>query len=289
MRFRSWINIALLLAVAIVATAIFILRDGGRLDPAPLTALEPGDVSHFDVEYADDRPSLRVESGPEGWQMVEPIERPARSARIVRVLSFLNDRIDACYADSDDRRADFGLDAPSITLRIDDVAVHFGERTADGRRYVRSGERLCIIDDTAYPLLADGPRGVAVLSVIAHDGDLVAIRTPAAAAADPDAAGDWDFTDGEGAGQRWAVRWRSASISEFDFDPPDENLGEVEIETRGDEETHVHRWRIAMQPGEEDDNDLVLIPESHDHGLRISRSDAAGLITPPPRVEDGLN
>lgn len=284
MRFRSWTNIALLLAVAVLVTAFFLLRDGDRLQPASLTDLDPAAVTGFSVRYADGRPAMRVEERDEGWHLVEPIDRPARSARIVRILSFLNDRSDACYALSDERLADFGLDEARLVLGANGAEVEFGDRAPDGRRYVRSGERLCLVDDVAYPLLSQGADAVAVLGLLPGNGDPVAIRTPEAAATDPDGDGEWEFERGEGAGKRWAVRWRATSATGLDLDPPADDLGQAIVEL---EDGTVHRWRIAVRAGEE--TDLVLVPEGRDYGLRIPRDEALGLIEPPQRVEDGLN
>ncbi len=284
MRTRSWTNIALLLAVAIVATAIFLLRDGDRLDPAPLTELEPSAITGFEVQYSDNRPELILRGDGESWRILEPVNREARSGRIVRILSFLDDRIDACYQRSEERMTEFGLDAPDLTLVVDGVEIEFGDRTADGRRYVGAGERLCLVDDVAYPLLAGGATEIAVLALLPRGEQPIAIEGPTAHAVDPQARDEWEFIEGEGAGHRWAVRWRSAHLSDFDMDPPDDDHGEIRIELANGQ---VQRWRIAAEAGEE--SDLILVPEGADYGLVIARDEAAGLVAPPERVEDGLN
>ena len=284
MRTRSWTNIALLLAVIVVAAAIFLLRDGDRLDPAPLTEIEPSAVTGFEVHYADDRPTLQLRGERDTWRIVEPFNRPARTARVVRILSFLDDRIDACYERSDERLAEFGLDAPELTLVIDDVEVDFGDRTQDGRRYVGAGERLCLIDDTAFPLLNAGPSEIAVRALLPSEATPVAIEGPTAHAVDPQARDEWEFEEGEGAGQRWSVRWRSTNVSGFEMDPPDDDLGRMRVELA---DGRVERWRIAVEPDEE--RDLILVPEGEAYGLVIARDEAAGLIEPPPEVEDGLD
>ena len=283
MRFRSWINIALLIAVALVATAMFLLRDAGRLEPQALTALDPATVTQVEVDYHDDRPAMRLRGDGGNWQVVEPITRPARSARMVRVLSFLNDRVDSCYADNEDRRAEFGVDQPGLTLAVDGVEIEFGDRTQGGRRYVGIDERLCVVDDVAYPLLSEGLSAIAVMSLLPSDSTPVSIRAPAVEAVDPDGDDSWEFETGEGAGQRWSVRWRSTNAAGFELDPPDDDYGEVAIELA---DGGSLRWRIAAEPGEE--QALILVPEGHDYGLLIEPADAAGLIRPPQLVEDGL-
>lgn len=283
MRFRSRTNIALLIAVALVATAMFLLRDAGRLAPQMVTEIDPASVTAFEVRYSDGRPTMRVSGGSSGWRVVEPINRPARSARIVQLLSFVDDRVDSCYADSEDRRADFGLEQPRLTLAIDDIDIGFGDRTQGGRRYVSVEDRLCVVDDVAYPLLAEGLDAIAVMSLLPGNAVPVRIRAPGVEAADPDGDDNWEFDSGEGAGQRWSVRWRSTSASGFDLDPPTDDYGEITIDLAAGGSLS---WRIATEPAQ--DRELILVPAGRDYGLRIEPADAAGLIEPPRLVEDGL-
>lgn len=282
MRFRSWINIALLLAVAVVATVIYQTFQGGRLGPAPLTEAKPEEVESFSVEYTDDRPTMRLRGDDDGWRIVEPFERGARESRVVRILSFIDDRIDSCYEPSEERRAEFGLDESDLALRVGERTIEFGDRTQDGRRYVGTQDRYCLIDDTAYPLLANGAQGIAANELVTSGRTPVAIRTPAAEASQED--DDWSFDDGSGSGERWAVRWRSANASGFETDPPADDFGQVEIEF---DDGPSQRWRLASDP--EAGGDLILVPEGHDYGVRIAEQDQRGLVEPPPEVEDGLD
>jgi len=282
MRFRSWTNIALVIAVAIIATLIYRSYQSDRLGPQALTDLEPDQVRRFEVRYTGDQPDLELRGDNDGWRIVAPFERPAREARVVRVLSFIDDRIDSCYEASDERRTEFGLDTSDVALAVDDQVIAFGDRTQDGRRYVGVGERFCLVDDVAYPLLSKGPREIAFNDLLSSGREPTAIRTPAAEASRND-NGEWTFAKGGGSGQRWAVRWRSASASGFEIEAPAEDFGTVEI---GLDDGETERWRIASDPAA--DGDLVLVPVGSDYGLRIKPSDARGLIEPPADVEDSM-
>lgn len=285
MLFRSWTNIALLVVIAIVLTVMLLLRPGDRLPPAPLTEQSPEATSAFSVEYADNRPTLRLErSADEGWMIVEPVRHAARDTRTVRVLSLLDDRIDSCYAASTRDLTEYALDEPAITLIVGDETISFGDRAADGRRHVLSGERLCLIDDFSYPILHAHLTGLAELTLLPQGSEPVRIETPAAAAHDPDGEGKWTFSEGEGAPMRWAARWRGARANEFVLNPPADDLGTVEIELKTGE---IRQWRIAQVEGEE--QNLILVPRDGQYGLRVPPDMANGLIEPPAFVEDGMN
>lgn len=283
MRFRSWINIALLIAVAIIATLIFRSYQSDRLGPQALTDQDPDAVDEFEIRYADDRSNLVLREDGDGWRVVDPFERPVRQTRVIRVLSFIDDRIDSCYEASDRRREEFGLDDSEVSLAIEDSTIEFGDRTQDGRRYVATADRLCLVDDVAYPLLSAGARELVVNELLPDGAEPVAIRTPAAEASLDD-DDEWAFDSGEGSGQRWAVRWRSARASDFETEAPEDDFGEVEIELDDD---RTERWRIASDP--DDDGDLILVPVDGGYGLRIAPGDARGLIEPPADVEDSMN
>jgi len=281
---RRWINIALLLAVAVVATLIFVLRDGDRLEPAALTDRVPEDVTAFRIDYPEDgRPDVAVERRADGWQVTRPIERIARGPRVVRVLSFIDDRVESCYAVSDDRLEQFGLDGDTLDLVADGTRIGFGDRSPDGRRYVRAGDRLCLVDDVAYPLLSGGVNALAATALITGERAPVHIHTPEARAVRGDDG--WAFEAGQGSGARWANRWRAVHAERFELDPPDADHGEIRVEL---EDGSTLRWRIARHdPGEQ--GGLLLVPADGDYGMFIRGSQQAGLVTPPESVEDTLN
>lgn len=276
---RAAVNAALLVAVVILALGAWLLPRG-RSGPAPLTALEPDEVRAFTLHVPgqDAAPGTRLERRRDGWHVTEPIERPARDGRVVTALDILGRRPESCYDVAGHTASDFGLASPRAVLAADGAEIAFGDRAADGRRYVRSGERFCLVPDRSYALFAAGLDGLATTALLRAGAVPVRIETPAARAARANPALPWEMQHGDGDPEAWAARWRAASAGGFLLDPPAADLGRVRV-TTGDGSTRA--WRIARR-----EPDTVLVPDEADYGLVIPAERARALLE-PPAVEDG--
>lgn len=274
MRRRALVNAALLAAAAGLALLAWLLPrgDGG---PAPLTAVAPADVREVTVRYPREgrQAALELERRADGWHLTAPITRAARDGRVVTVLAVLGARPDSCYDAAEHEPARFGLDPPAVVLEAGDAVVAFGDLAADGRRYVRAGDRLCLLPDRARPLLARGLDGLASPGLLPPGATPVRIETPAARASRATAASSWALERGSGSAETWAARWRGARAEAFLREPPAADLGRLRVSTA---DGGTHRWRIARRDG-----GLVLVPEGADYGLVIGAGAAAGLLAPP--------
>jgi len=276
MRYRHTTNALLFIAVLLAGVAAWWLHTAGDAGARPLTGVDPGAIRHVEVRFAQDTdtpaPVIELERRRDGWHLVAPIERPASDGRVVSALAVLQVRSDSCYASDEHDPADFGLDRPHLTLRLDDdTVVEFGDRAADGRRYVGSSGRFCLLPDRSYPLLSQGVDGLARPSILRAGAKPVRIETPSAAARRPNPASEWKLTQGEGDAKAWAARWMAAQARHFVLDPPGANLGHVRI---GDDTGQIHDWRIAQR-----DPDLILVPAGAEYGMTVA--DEGGLLTPP--------
>lgn len=284
MRRRNLINGALLAAAVGLGLLAWWLP-AGQDDGAVLTPVAPSGVAALRLEYppgasASDgggRPALRLQRRDDGWHVTEPIARPARDGRIVTALGVLSARTRSCYAAGDRDLAEFGLATPRLILHVGETSVGFGDRAADGRRYVRSGERLCLIADDGYPLLARGLDGLAAPALLADDAVPVRIETPAIAATRADATAEWLVERGADARsadlRTWAARWQAARAQSFVLAPPAADHGRVRIETA---EGSIHEWRIARPPP-----DPVLVPRGAQYGVTIAAAHGEALLRAP--------
>lgn len=277
MRYRHTTNALLFIAVLLAGIGAWWLYSTGDDGPRPLAAVDPGAIRRLELRYAQDADTptspLELERREDGWHLVAPIERPARDGRVVSALAVVSARSDSCYATGEHDPADFGLDEPRLTLRINDsTRVEFGDRAADGRRYVASGDHFCLLPDRSYPLLAQGVDGLAVPSILRAGAAPVRIETPGAAAQRPNPASEWKLEQGEGDAGAWAARWMGAQASHFVLAPPASDLGHVRI---GDGSGETHDWRIAQH-----DPKLILVPAGAEYGMTVADPD--GLLAPPP-------
>lgn len=274
MRRRTRLNLVLLAVVVVLALAAWLLpRPAG--EPAPVTALAPGEVRALELRYPAEpgRPAVVLERRRDGWHLTRPLARPARDGRVVTALGVLDARSGSCYGAGERDPGEFGLATPRLLLRAGDTELAFGDRAPDGRRYLRAGARLCLVEDRAYPLLAEGVDGLAAPGLLPPGSTLLALETPAAAAERATAASDWRLTRGSGDPGRWANRWRGARADGFLLEPPGADLGRVRVRTAAGE---ALEWRIARDLPE-----LVLVPIDAAYGMAVPEALGRNLLEPP--------
>jgi hypothetical protein len=277
LRLRRSLN--LVLAVAILAGAGGAWYAGQtQSGPSPLTAVEPRNVQTLELVFPRaDRSSLRLERRRDGWHFVEPIKRPARDGRVVSALTVLAAPRRSCYPVAEHDPAEFGLDRPRLRMQADDTTVEFGDRAADGRRYVRAGDRFCLLPDQFWPLMKRGLDGLADPGVLGTGTAPRRIATPGAEARLGDADGAWTLAKGTGDAEAWAARWRAARADTFMLDPPAADLGRIRIAT----DNAILEWRSAAR-----EPMLILVPVGSDYGLGVAAEDAGHLLTPPSSATD---
>jgi len=153
---KTLLNIFMALAFAgLLALAIY--EPGKTEAPAAkrLTALDAATVQDIRIE----RPGyesivLRKQSGQ--WQMQVPLQMPANVGRIQQLLKITQAKSIAEYAMSRVDAHQLQLDAPSLSLQLDDVRLRFGTTDAlGGSRYVQLGNTVHLITDR-YSYLAKG-------------------------------------------------------------------------------------------------------------------------------------
>ena len=280
MRRRTRINV-LLLAAAIGLGGLAWLLEARRDAAATLTGIDPADVRALSIGYPrqPDRSTLGLERRKDGWHLVSPIRRPARDGRVVTALAVLGATPKSCYDAAEHDPARFGLARPAAVMKAGDIKVAFGDRSADGRRYVSTGDRLCLLPDRAYPLLARGLDGLARLSLLPAGVEPLAIVTPSAAAERRSAASPWRVMRGDGDAGAWATHWIGARATGILLEPPADNLGDIRVRAA---DGTSYRWRLARRGGE-----TVLVPANADFGLVLDARQADDLLGPSrPGAED---
>lgn len=153
---RARLNALLFGLALLLGLAALLLPDprGGR--PPPAVALDPASVQRIEARFPRGGETLQLERRNGGWRLTVPVSRAARTRRVVRLLESLRERTDSCYSAAEHAPAEFGLASPRAVLVLDGRSVEFGDRAADGRRYLRAGGRLCLVEDVAVPMLRGG-------------------------------------------------------------------------------------------------------------------------------------
>lgn len=146
-----WVNLAL----AVYTGALLLLLLWPDTGPAPgttLTVLDAATVSRIRVER-DDRLRLAFERREGVWHMIHPKTAVAATRRVAQLLAIAAAPLQQTVADAG-QAARYGLQPPAAVLQLDDQRLAFGASDPEQRlRYVRTGERIAVIDDLYYHLL----------------------------------------------------------------------------------------------------------------------------------------
>ncbi len=248
--------------------------------PPPLTPLAPSTIESVRIAYprADDRPALVLQRGRAGWRLSQPIERAARDGRLVTLLAIFTARSDACYAAAEHDAARVGLDQPRASVDAGGHRIAFGDRAPDGRRYVASGQRYCLVVDHAYPVLARGLDGLGMRRLLPVGARPVRIVAPGAVAERRSPDEPWQLTRGTGDAAAWAHNWRTARAAGFALDVDGAGAERVRVDLA--EQGH-RAWRLLQRDGH-----ALLLPEGGDYALRLAPAgQRPSLLTPPRRDE----
>jgi len=140
------ISLALLLA-ALVALVIYEPGKTEAPEVKRLTSLLAGAVQEIRI-HSPGRPSLLLSKQDGQWRMQTPLKTRANSGRIQQLLKITQAKSIARYAMSQVDANQLQLDAPSLSLQLDNVLLRFGSTDAlGGSRYVQVGNMVHLITD----------------------------------------------------------------------------------------------------------------------------------------------
>ncbi|MEY4599121.1 MAG: hypothetical protein RLZZ445_1918 [Pseudomonadota bacterium] len=226
---HGWlINIALLVAVALLTWLA--LRAPSREEAArtPLSAVKPAAVSRITLTRPA-RPAITIERRSEQWWMTAPFKARADEFQILRMLTILEAQPTAQLPATD--RARFELEPPSAVLDIDGVQYAFGGiNTVTREQYVLRGDTIHAVELRHGAGLPLNATALVRRALLAENEQPVAVALPEFTVSKND--GRWVLSPpSEGAGadelQRYVDQWRMASAATaepYDQRPPQSDI-----------------------------------------------------------------
>ena len=134
-----------IVAVALVATVLWIGRRDYLRHPPTLTEIDPHAVTRIELDIPAIA-SQTFERRADGWWRVEPAEAHAEDARVQRLARLAATPVARWIPLSGIAPSQVGLDHPSATLILDGVQLDYGGLTAIGDlRYVRVGDQVALV------------------------------------------------------------------------------------------------------------------------------------------------
>jgi len=157
---RLWLNLALLLLIAILVI-IVIYEPGKESIPAPtrLTQLTAATITHIHIERATGKDVELVKEANGQWWMHNPYHLPANEFRVQSLLRLAETESLSSHALNQLQPVTYGLDQPRAIVTFDrSTQISFGDtEPLQQRRYVQIGDQLHTIVDTFYYQAAASP------------------------------------------------------------------------------------------------------------------------------------
>jgi hypothetical protein len=117
--------------------------------------LKPADIQNVGIQTAD--VSLSLQRDTHGWLLDVPIQWPANSINMERLLSIVNSETDSRLPADEINLEKLGLQFPEAVLGLNDIQLLFGATNNIGeRRYIMIGSTVYLLPDIHLQFFAQG-------------------------------------------------------------------------------------------------------------------------------------
>jgi hypothetical protein len=157
---RLWLNLALLLFIAILL--VIVIYEPGKepiATPISLTPLKATTISHIHIKRLTGKDIELVKEANGQWWMHNPYHLPANEFRVQALLRLAETESLSRHTLDRFQPATYGLDRPRAIVTFDrNTQISFGDtEPLQQRRYVQIGDQLHTIADTFYYQTAASP------------------------------------------------------------------------------------------------------------------------------------
>jgi len=143
----------------------------------------------------DGQQALKAEKIQSRWHIKQPFDSAANSFQINALLNIVNNH---SYAQIEAQQHDlkkFGLDKPVVSLRLDNIVLHFGMTDPlNFRRYVLVGKTIHLINDAGYRYLSQDVTKFVSYKVLPDQKKITKIELPGISISKNTVSGNWDMT-----------------------------------------------------------------------------------------------
>lgn len=176
---RGLVNLVLLGVVAVLGGLVYLLPARGPApSPPPLTGLTPGQVSRVQIGRAGGTAIVMVRRDKR-WRMIKPVRVAANRFLVHSLLGITQADSYGRFAAGGRDLGQFGLAAPSLRLRLNDLEIAFGgNEPLNGRRYVRIGDTVHVISNLYYQEASGGPAAFVSRALLPEDSAPVRLVFP---------------------------------------------------------------------------------------------------------------
>ncbi len=157
---NRWIvNVALIVLIAVLFfIAMNFEQQPSQAQAARISGLALDDIDSIEVDSGDVQ--LRLSRLDDSWSIDQPVNWPAHSTNVNRLLSIINSKAEMLAHAADVDLGALGLEQPVARLRLNDADLLFGARNNIGeRRYLMIDSSIYLLADVHLAFLTQGLPG----------------------------------------------------------------------------------------------------------------------------------
>ncbi|MGA9851545.1 MAG: DUF4340 domain-containing protein [Gammaproteobacteria bacterium] len=250
MKTRLWLNIALIVVIAILVA--FVYFKPGIRKPAPpvsLTTLKATDITSIRIARAQgDAVELARKDGT--WQMVAPLKIRADQYLVKTMLDGIHAPVKSSFQVKQAELGKYGLDPPHLRLWLNGTEFDFGDtEPLNNYRYVKTGDSVQLTGGLLYFRISHSPLWWASKRLLPEGARITGLQLPDAtltlkgakwqlAPANADISAD--------AIQTLVDNWQNAQAISTGKIGMGQSQGEIAIELAGD--SQPLRFAILKDP-----------------------------------------
>ncbi len=251
MKSRLWLNLALVVVIAVLAALIY-FKPGIKkpAPPATLTHLRAADITSIRISRVH-TPTVELVRDGASWRMTAPLDIQADQYLVKNLLDDMNESVKSSFPAKQADLGKYGLNPPPIRLWLNRTEFDFGAtEPINDYRYVKTGDSIRLTPGLLYFRLIHSPMWWVSKRLLPKDAHIIGLQLPHAtltlkndkwqlAPANPALSAD--------AIQNLVTAWSTAQAISVGKLGPGKPEGEVAIEL-----AHVAkplRFAILKEPG----------------------------------------
>lgn len=179
MKTRLWLNLALVIVVAILVALVYFKP--GHKPPTPqqvLTRIAAQDVHDIKIAQPNAATVELMRQGSQ-WQMIAPAKLPADQYLVQSLLDSLPAVIKSSFAATPDKLAQYGLDPARVRLWINGTEFDFGDtEPLNNYRYVLSSGQVHLISGLLFYNIDHRPYWWVSKRLLPEHAKITAVQLP---------------------------------------------------------------------------------------------------------------
>jgi len=179
MKSRLWLNLALLLLIAILVS--FVYFKPGTKKPKPpevLTSLQAAEIKSIKIEPAN-TPAVELTRIGSGWQMVAPLKIRADQFLVKTILDNIHGDVSSSFTANQADLDQYGLSPPQLRLWLNGTEFDFGgTEPIHNNRYVKSGDEIRLTGNLLFYRINHSPFWWASRRLLPEDAHIIGLQLP---------------------------------------------------------------------------------------------------------------